>query len=120
MSDRATTHFLIVYDHQERRQLDLKTYDDSRSAVAAYNATEQAYEDRPRVEVVSSVLTPRTPSESHTPCTSSRVPSTRPICSSRSRICSLKPEAPAAAGPPRHRCRTGADPVCFTPGGYAV
>ncbi|MCY3584843.1 MAG: hypothetical protein OXG76_04005 [Acidimicrobiaceae bacterium] len=52
MSDRATTHFLIVYDHQERRQLDLKTYDDSRSAVAAYNATEQAYEDRPRVEVV--------------------------------------------------------------------
>ncbi|WP_423920347.1 hypothetical protein [Candidatus Poriferisodalis sp.] len=52
MSHRTTTHFLIVYDHQEREQLALKTYTDSRSAVAAYNATEQDYEDRSHIEVV--------------------------------------------------------------------
>lgn len=52
MRNRSTIHFLVVYDHQEREQLALKTYTDSRTAVAAYNAIEQEYEDRPRVEVV--------------------------------------------------------------------
>lgn len=52
MGKRTTTHLLIAYDNQARKQLDLKTYDNSRLAVAAYNATEQEYEDRPRVEVV--------------------------------------------------------------------
>ncbi len=52
MSERTTTHFLIVDDHQERKKLAIATYADNRSAVGAYNATERDSEDRPRIEVV--------------------------------------------------------------------
>ena len=52
MSDRTTTHYLIVYDHQELKPLAMTTYKDSRAAMKAYDATEQEYEDRERVEVV--------------------------------------------------------------------
>ena len=43
---------MIVYDYQERKQLAMTTYKHSRAAVQAYDATEQEYEDRGRVEVV--------------------------------------------------------------------
>lgn len=52
MSDQRTTHFLIVYDHQEREQLAVSRFSDSRSAVTAYNKTEQQFEGRPHIEVV--------------------------------------------------------------------
>ena len=46
-------HFLLVYDHDLGRLLDMKRFGtDGDAAVAAYAETELSYRDRPRIEIV--------------------------------------------------------------------
>ena len=46
-------HFLLIFDHDEGRLLDMVKFgEDSDAAVAAYADSERAYQDRPRVEIV--------------------------------------------------------------------
>lgn len=46
-------HFLIVFDHSEHALIDVRHFDeDSDAALSAYAATEQAFRERKRVEIV--------------------------------------------------------------------
>ncbi len=49
---RKTIDFIIVFDHDARRQISLEEFHDTNKALEAYVAREEEYRDNPRVEVV--------------------------------------------------------------------
>ncbi len=51
-SQSDITHFLIVFDRDAGKQLDLIRFQDFKEAIEAYNRVEDEYADRPRIDVV--------------------------------------------------------------------
>jgi hypothetical protein len=49
---RKTIDFLIVFDHDTRKQISLEEFRNTRRALEAYVALEEQYRSNPRVEVV--------------------------------------------------------------------
>ena len=52
MGKRKTIDFLIVFDHDARKQISLDTFPNTAAALKAYGEREEQYRDNPRVEVV--------------------------------------------------------------------
>lgn len=53
MSDKTIHHFLLVFDHQLGRLVDLQEFgDDSEAAVAAYSAKEQEFQGKRMIDIV--------------------------------------------------------------------
>ena len=52
MARRKTIDFLIVYDHDARKQISLEEFRNTTQAVKAYNEREEQYRDNHRLEVV--------------------------------------------------------------------
>ena len=52
MATRKTIDFLIVYDHDTRKQISLEEFRNTARALKAYSEREEQYRDNPRVEVV--------------------------------------------------------------------
>ena len=52
MAKRKTIDFLIVFDHDARKQISLDTFPNTAEALKAYGEREEQYRDNPRVEVV--------------------------------------------------------------------
>ena len=52
MAKRKTIDFLIVYDHDARKQISLEEFRNSAPALKAYSEREAQYRDNTRVEVV--------------------------------------------------------------------
>ena len=52
MATRKTIDFLIVYDHDTRKQTSLEEFRNTAPALKAYSEREEQYRDNPRVEVV--------------------------------------------------------------------
>ena len=52
MARRKTIDFLIVYDHDARKQISLEEFRNTAEALKAYGEREEQYRDNPRLEVV--------------------------------------------------------------------
>lgn len=52
MAKRKTIDFLIVYDHDARKQISLEEFRSTAQALKAYSEREEQYRDNPRLEVV--------------------------------------------------------------------
>lgn len=52
MAQRKTIDFLITFDHDARKQLNLEEFRNTAQALKAYSEREEQYRDNPRVEVV--------------------------------------------------------------------
>ena len=52
MARRKTIDFLIVYDHDSRKQISLEEFRDTARALKAYSEREEQYRDNHRMEVV--------------------------------------------------------------------
>ena len=52
MAKRKTIDFLIVYDHDARKQISLEEFRNTAQALKAYGEREEQYRNNPRLEVV--------------------------------------------------------------------
>lgn len=52
MAKRKTIDFLITYDHDARKQIDLEEFRDPAEALKAYGEREEQFRHNPRMEVV--------------------------------------------------------------------
>ena len=52
MAKRKTIDFLIVFDHDARKQIGLEEFRNTAEALKAYGEREEQYRGNPRVEVV--------------------------------------------------------------------
>lgn len=52
MANRKTIDFLIVYDHDARKQISLEEFRNTAQALKAYSEREEQFRGNPRMEVV--------------------------------------------------------------------
>ena len=52
MTRSRTIHFLLTYDRDERRLVNMERFHNGRKAVDAYGERERQFADRPHIEVV--------------------------------------------------------------------
>lgn len=52
MANRKTIDFLIVYDHDARKQVSLEEFRNTAQALKAYSECEEQFRGNPRMEVV--------------------------------------------------------------------
>lgn len=53
MTDKTIHHFLLVFDHDRGRLIELQEFgDDSEAAVAAYSAKEQEFQGQRMIDIV--------------------------------------------------------------------